>query len=104
MAKREARVSEHKLQTLVANWNTKNPSELAEMLGAGLSTINYWAGRLRKSMKANGMTDEQIKMTLPTKRKALGNAYDIVAKRLLSSGQAPKRRGRKPKAGAGTAE
>ena len=73
MAKREAQVSEDKLQKLVDNWNTKNAGELAEMLGAGESTINYWAGKLRKSMKANGMTDQQIRSILPTKRKVQVN-------------------------------
>jgi hypothetical protein len=97
MAKREAQVSEDKLQKLVDNWNTKNPSELARMLGSGESTINYWVGKLRKSMKSNGMTDEQIKKILPTKRKAHGNVYDVLVKKMLSSGQAPRRRGRKAK-------
>jgi hypothetical protein len=97
MAKREAQVSESKLQTLVDNWNVKNASELAELLGAGESTVNYWAGKLRKSMKSNGMSDEQIKKVLPTKRKAQGDAYDIVVKKMLSSGQTPRRRGRKAK-------
>jgi hypothetical protein len=99
MAKREARVSEGKLQTLVDNWNTKSAGELAEMLGAGESTINYWAGRLRKSMKANGMTDQQIKNIFPAKRKVRGNAFDVVVRKMLSSGQAPKKRGRKAKEG-----
>ena len=44
MAKREAKVNEDKLQTLVKNWNKKDVGELAEMLKAGVSTINYWAG------------------------------------------------------------
>ena len=44
MAKREAQVSEDKLQRLVDNWNTKSASELAEMLGAGESTISYGPG------------------------------------------------------------
>ncbi len=98
MAKREVKVSEEKLQALVDNWNKKDASELAQMLGAGESTINYWAGKLRKSMKSNGMSDEQIKKILPAKRKVLGNVYDIVVKRMLSPDQIPtKRRGRKPK-------
>ncbi len=67
------------------------------MLGAGESTVNYWAGKLRKSMKSNGMTNEQIKEILPAKRRAQGNVYDIVVKKLLSPEQAPKKRGRKPK-------
>ena len=104
MAKREAQVSEDKLQALVDNWNTKSVSELAEMLGAGESTINYWAGKLRKSMKANEMTDEQIKKALPAKRKVQGNAYDVVVKKMLSSGQTRKRRGRKAKEVAGPTE
>jgi hypothetical protein len=105
MAKREAQVSEDKLQRLVDNWNQKSASELAEILGAGESTISYWAGKLRKSMKANGMTDEQIKKMLPTKRKARANAYDIVVMKMLSSGQTPKKkRGRKAKKVAGTAK
>jgi transposase len=99
MAKREAKVSEDKLQTLVENWNTKDASELAEMLGAGASTINYWAGKLRKSMKSNGMTDEEIKKILPAKRKAQGNVFDIVVKKMLSPEQASRKRGRKPKKG-----
>lgn len=104
MAKREAQVSEDKLQTLVDNWNAKSVSELAEMLGAGESTINYWAGKLKKAMKANGMTDEQIKKALPAKRKVQGNAYDVVVKKMLSSGPARKRRGRKAKEVEGPAE
>ena len=62
MAKREVKVSEDKLQKLVKNEH-KSVSELAEMLGAGESTINYWVAKLKKSMKANGMSDEQIKET-----------------------------------------
>jgi DNA-binding transcriptional MerR regulator len=94
-------VSEDKLQTLIDNWKTKSVSELARMLGAAESTINYWAGKLRKSMKNNGMSDEQIKKTLPAKRKAQGNVYDNVVKKMLSPEQAPKKRGRKPKAAKG---
>jgi hypothetical protein len=97
MAKRQAKVNEDKLQALVKNWNEKGVSELAEMLKAGESTINYWAGKLRKSMKSNGMTDEQIKKILPAKRKAQSNVFDNVVKRMLSSEGAPKKRGRKPK-------
>lgn len=97
MAKRATKVSEDKLQTLIENWNEKGASELAEMLKAGESTINYWAGKLRKSMKSNGMTDEQIKKILPAKRKAQGNVFDNVVKRMLSSEEAPKKRERKPK-------
>ncbi|MGD0229567.1 MAG: hypothetical protein ABSC19_04305 [Syntrophorhabdales bacterium] len=97
MAKREAKVSEDKLQMLVENWNTKEAGELAQMLGTGERTINYWAGKLRKSMKSNGMTDEQIKNILPGKRKAQGNVYDNIVKKMLSSEQAPGRRRRKPK-------
>lgn len=97
MAKREAKVSEDKLQALVDNWNAKDVSELAQMLGTGVSTINYWAGKLRKAMRSNGMTDEQIRRILPAKRKQQGNVYDIVVKRMLPTEQAPRRRGRKPK-------
>jgi hypothetical protein len=98
MVKREAKVSEDKLQMLVENWNKKDVSELAHMLGTGVSTINYWAGKLRKSMRSNGMTDEQIKRILPAKRKLQGNVYDIVVKKMMPAEQAPRRRrGRKPK-------
>ncbi|MGD0662934.1 MAG: hypothetical protein ABSD38_33200 [Syntrophorhabdales bacterium] len=97
MAKRETKVNEDKLQTLLNNWNEKGVSELAAMLKAGESTINYWAGKLRKSMKSNGMSDEQIKKILPAKRRAQGNVYDNVVKRMLSSEEAPKKRGRKSK-------
>ncbi len=89
MAKREAKVSEDKLQALVDNWNAKDVSELAQMLGTGVSTINYWAGKLRKAMRSNGMTDEQIRRILPAKRKQQGNVYDIVVKRMLPTEQAP---------------
>jgi hypothetical protein len=104
MAKREAKVSEDKLQRLVENWNAKDVGQLAEMLRAGESTINYWAGKLRKCMKSNGMTDEQIKKVLPAKRKAQSSVFDNVVKRMLSSEQAPKKRGRKPKQVAGPVE
>jgi hypothetical protein len=97
MAKRETKVNEDKLQTLLNNWNEKGVSELAAMLKAGESTINYWAGKLRKSMKSNGMSDEQIKKILPAKRRAQGNVYDNVVKRMLSSEEAPKKRGTNPK-------
>jgi hypothetical protein len=103
MAKREAKVSEDKLQKLIENWKMKDVGELARMLGAGQSTINYWAGKLRKSMKNNGMTDEQIKKMLPAKRRAQGNIYDNVVKKMLSSEQAPKKRGRKPRKAEGPA-
>ncbi len=97
MARRGVKVSEDRLQTLVENWNKKDVGELAQMLGVGESTINYWAGKLRKSMKSNGMTDEQTKRILPSKRKAQHNVYDAVVKKMLSSEQAPKKRGRKPR-------
>lgn len=97
MANREAKVSEDKLHALVENWNTKDVSQLAQMLGTGVSTINYWAGKLRKSMKSNGMTDEQVKRMLPVKRKLQGTVYDIVVKKIMSAEQAPRRRGRKPR-------
>ncbi len=93
---RNEKVSEDKLQALIDNWSSKDASELAAMLDVGESTINYWAGKLRKSMKAHGMTDQQIKEALPPKRRAEGNVYDIIAKKMLSSKQ-PRRRGRKPK-------
>jgi DNA-binding transcriptional MerR regulator len=104
MARSDAKVSEDKLQALVENWGKKDTGELAQMLGVGESTINYWAGKLKKSMKSHGMTDEQIKKILPIKRKAQGNVYDIVVKKMLSSEQAPKRRGRKPREVEGPAE
>jgi hypothetical protein len=97
MARSEAKVSEDKLQALIDAWNRKDVSELARTLGAKESTINFWAGKLRKSMKAHGMPDEQIKKILPTKRKVQGNVFDIVVKKMLSPEQAPKRRGRKPR-------
>ena len=97
MARNDAKVSEDKLQALVENWDKKNTGELAQMLGVGESTVNYWAGKLKKSMKNHGMTDEQIKKILPIKRKVQGNVYDIVVKKMLSSEQTPKRRGRKPR-------
>jgi hypothetical protein len=104
MARREAKVSEDKLQMLVENWNMKDVSELAHMLGTGVSTINYWAGKLRKSMRSNGMTDEQIKRMLPAKRKLQGNVYDIVVKKMMPAEKAPRRRGRKPKGVEGPVE
>jgi len=104
MARSEAKVSEDKLQALIDAWNRKDVSELARTLGAKESTINFWAGKLRKSMKAHGMIDEQIKKILPTKRKVQGNAYDVVVKKMLSSGQTRKRRGRKAKEVAGPTE
>ena len=97
MAKREVKVSEQKLEMLVKNWNTKDVIELAQLLGTGESTINYWAGKLRKSMKSNGMTDEQIKTILPARRRAQGNVYDNVVEKLLSSERTPGTRRRKPK-------
>ena len=103
MAKREAQVTEQKLQMLVENWNTKSASKLAEMLGAGESTISYWVGKLKKAMKSNGMTDEQMKKMLPAKRRVQSNPYDVVVRKMLSSG-IPKRRGRKAKEVEGTAE
>ncbi|MGD0230946.1 MAG: hypothetical protein ABSC19_11390 [Syntrophorhabdales bacterium] len=104
MAKGQEKVNEDKLQILIRNWNEKGVSQLAEMLNAGESTVNYWAGKLRKSMKSNGMTDEQIKKILPAKRKAQGNVYDDVVKQMLSPERAPKKRGRKPKAVEGPME
>jgi DNA-binding transcriptional MerR regulator len=97
MAKGEAKVSEDKLQALIDGWDKKDISELAKALGAKESTINFWAGKLRKSMKVHGMSDEQIKKILPTKRKVQSNVFDTVVKKMLSSEQAPKRRGRKPR-------
>ena len=94
---RNDKVSEDKLQAMVENWGKKDTSELAELLGVGESTISYWAGKLKRSMKAHGMTDKQIKEMLPAKRTVQGNAYDTVVRKLLSSEQAPKRRGRKPR-------
>ena len=97
MARGEAKVSEDKLQLLMENWNKKDISELAQTLGAKESTVNFWAGKLRKSMKAHGMTDEEIKKLLPTKRRVSSNVFDAVVKKMLSSEQAPKKRGRRPR-------
>jgi transposase len=95
---RGARVSEDKIQTMIENWKTKDTSELAKMLGVGDSTVSYWAGKLRKSMKAHGMTSDQIKEVLPVKRKAQGSVFDnVVIKMLASTKTAPKQMGRKPR-------
>ncbi len=104
MARGEAKVSEDKLQALIEGWNKKDISELAQILGAKESTINFWAGKLRKSMKAHGVPDEQIKKILPTKRRVQSNVFDSVVKKMLSSEQAPKRRGRKPREAEGPVE
>ncbi|MGD0232898.1 MAG: hypothetical protein ABSC19_21530 [Syntrophorhabdales bacterium] len=104
MPRSDVKVTEDKLQALLENWNKKDTSELAQMLSVGESTVNYWAGKLKKSMKAHGMTDEQIKKTLPIKRKVHGNVYDIVVKKMLAPERAPKRRGRKPREIEGPAE
>ena len=104
MARSEAKVSEDKLQALIEGWNKKDISELAKTLGAKESTINFWAGKLRKSMKAHGMTDEQIKKILPTKRRVQSNVFDTVVKKMWSSEQAPKKRGRKPRGDKGSVE
>lgn len=97
MARRQEKVSEDSLQALVENWNNKDVVELSEMLGVEERVINYWAMKLRKSMKDNGLSDDDIRRILPAKRRVQGNVYDRVAKRYLSPEQAPKRRGRKPK-------
>ncbi len=94
---RNDKVSEEKLQAMIENWRTKDAGELARMLGVGESTVNYWAGKLRKSMKAQGMTDAQIRDVLPTKRRAQANVYDNIVRKMLSVEPAPKRRGRKPR-------
>ena len=97
MARRETKVSEERLQAVIDNWNRSEIGDLAQMLGVDENTINSWAARLRKSMKKHGMSAEQIKKLLPTKRKVPANVFDIVVKRLQSPEQAPKKRGRKPK-------
>jgi hypothetical protein len=97
MARRQEKVSENSLQVLVENWNKKDVGELGEMLGVEDRVINYWAMKLRKSMKDNGMSDEEIRKTLPAKRRLHGNVYDRVVKRFISPEGQPKRRGRKPK-------
>jgi hypothetical protein len=104
MARGEAKVSEDKLQALIEGWNKTDISELAQILGAKESTINFWAGKLRKSMKAHGMSDEQIKKILPTKRRVQSNVFDAVVKKMLSSEQAPKKRGRQPRKAEGQAK
>ena len=68
------------------------------MLDEDEASVTYWAAKLRKSMKKQGMSDETIKKLLPAKRKVQQNAYDAVVSRLMSAEPAPKRRGRRAKA------
>jgi mannitol-specific phosphotransferase system IIBC component len=96
--KRESRVTEEKLQKLIDNWGKRETSEIAAMLDADEASVAYWAAKLRKSMKKQGMSDEMIKKLLPARRKVQQNVYEAVVSRLMSAEPALKRRGRRAKA------
>jgi hypothetical protein len=78
VAKRETKVSEEKLKELLKNWPKMSIADLGVKLGVGESTVNYWAGKLRKQMKASGITDEEIKKLLPSKRVERANLFEKV--------------------------
>ena len=97
MARRKTDVTEEQLQILLDNWKKKETGEMARMLEADEASVNRWVAGLKKSMKKQGMSDEQINKWLPTKRRTRRNVYDIVVGRLLSTEPARKRRGRRAK-------
>ena len=97
MARRQTDVTEEQLQVLLDNWKEKGTGEIAQMVEADEASVNRWVAGLRKSMKKQGMSDEQINKWLPAKRRTRRNVYDIVVGRLLSTEPARKRRGRRAK-------
>ncbi|MGD0230897.1 MAG: hypothetical protein ABSC19_11130 [Syntrophorhabdales bacterium] len=97
MARRKTDVTEEQLQILLDNWKKKETGEMARMLEADEASVNRWVAGLKKSMKKQGMSDEQINKWLPAKRRTRRNVYDIVVGRLLSTEPARKRRGRRAK-------
>lgn len=95
--KRQNKVSEENLQKLIENWGNNDIKELASMLDTDEASVVYWAAQLRKSMKKQGMSNEQIKKLLPTKRKVQPNVYDAVVSKLVSGKPAKKKDGRRKK-------
>ena len=86
--------TEDQVRTLLQNWKEKDMSELTETLGVDPKTISSWVVRLKKTMKDQGMSNDEIKSHFPSKRTAKVNPFEKVVRDLLS----PKpRRGRKPK-------
>jgi hypothetical protein len=97
MARRQTDVTEETLQLLLDNWKEKETGDIAQMLEADEASVNRWVAGLKKSMKKQGMSDEQINKLLPAKIRTRRNVYNIVVGRLRSAEPARKKRGRKPK-------
>ncbi len=85
--RKESKVSQEKLKLLVDNWMDKSIPELAEMLEITETTLGFWVMKLRKSMKAFGMTPEQIAEKLPSKRRAAASVFDMFVKSLADESE-----------------
>ena len=72
---------EDQLDQMVSNWHIKTLRELGQGIGVEPKTIVYWAMKLRKAMKAQGMSDKQINDILPPKNIRV-SPYEVVAARL----------------------
>jgi hypothetical protein len=84
MAKITNKVNEQKLRLLADHWIKKDLTELSKLLGVGEYTVNHWAERLRKSLKAQGIADEEIAKILPIKRKpSVSIAYENITEELV---------------------
>ena len=95
MAKIINKVNEQKLRLLADNWAKKDLTELAILLGVGEYTVIHWAERLRKSLKAQGVTDEDIIKILPIKRKpSVSIAYENITAELVKKLKEPEKKGK----------
>jgi len=95
MAKIINKVNEQKLRLLADNWAKKDLTELAKLLGVGEYTVIHWAERLRKYLKAQGVTDEDIIKILPIKRKpSVSIAYENITAELVKKLKEPEKKGK----------
>jgi len=65
VARCEAGATEEKLKVLIENWHDRTMDELSELLDVSEETIDEWVFRLKKTMRAQGMTEELIDEVFP---------------------------------------
>lgn len=95
MLKIPSKVNEQKLRLLADNWAKKDLAELTKLLGVAEITVNHWADKLRKSLKAQGVADEDIYKVFPIKRKpSPAVAYENITAELVKKLKAPEKKGK----------
>jgi len=69
MARCETEATEEKLKMLIENWPDRTMDQLTELLEVSEETIDEWVLRLKKTMRAQGMTKKLIDEVLPPRKK-----------------------------------